>query len=277
MGKADLHIHTTASDGVFSPSYIVDCAVKKGLKAIAITDHDTTLGIKKAIERSNKYENFIVIPGIELSSDYEGQEVHILGYFIDEQNKQLINVTRELRESRLMRSEKIILKLCEIGINISLKEVKEISDEGYIGRPHIARVLVDKGYVESVEEAFEKYIGKDKPAYVNRYKLSLKNSIDLIHKSGGVAVLAHPGILDKDLNIIKLIDIGLDGIEVIHPTHNEEIIKKFYEITRRYNLISTGGSDYHGHFIEEELLFGKYVVDYEVVELLEKASKKYQG
>ena len=277
MEKADLHIHTTASDGVFSPSYIVDYAVKKGLKAIAITDHDTTLGIKEAIERSNKYENFIVIPGIELSSDYESQEVHILGYFIDEQNKELVNVTKKLRESRLMRSEKMILKLREMGIKISLKEVKEISDDEYIGRPHIARVLVDKRYVENVEEAFEKYIGKDKPAYVNRYKLSLKNSIDLIHKSGGVAVLAHPGLLDKDLNIIKLINMGLNGIEVIHPTHNEEIIKKFYEITRRYNLISTGGSDYHGHFIEEELLFGKYVVDYEIVELLEKASKKYQG
>lgn len=278
MRKADLHIHTTASDGMLKPSEVVDWAVQKKLMAIAVTDHDTTLGIREALERSKAHANIVVVPGIELSSDYQREEVHILGYFIDYHNEELLKATKELRQSRLMRGEKMVYKLREMGIDISLNEVKELADEGFIGRPHIARVLLKKGYVEGVGDAFDKYIGRDKPAYVNRYKLSLKDSIDLIHKAGGVAILAHPGII-AEKNVIKnVVDMGIDGIEVIHSSHGDEIIERLLELAKDYNLICTGGSDCHGHFIEEDLLLGEYTVDYEIVEKLKELSKlKYQG
>lgn len=278
MRKTDLHIHTTASDGMLKPTEVVDWAVHKELIAIAITDHDTTKGIREALERSKFHKNIEVVPGIELSSDYQGEEVHILGYFIDYHNEELLNATKVLRQSRLVRGEKMVHKLREMGINISLNEVKELADAGFIGRPHIARVLFEKGYVEGVADAFDKYIGKDKPAYVNRYKLSLKESIDLIHKAGGVAVLAHPGIIAERDVIKSVVDMGIDGIEVIHSSHGDEIIERLLELAKNYNLICTGGSDCHGHFIEDDLLLGEYTVDYEIVERLKELSKlKYQG
>lgn len=278
MKKADLHIHTTASDGMLSPSEVVDWAVKKRLSAIAITDHDSTLGIEEAIKRSKAYDSILVIPGIELSSDFEGEEVHILGYFIDYNNDELIKLTKDLRESRLIRGEKMVEKLRENGINISIEEVRELTDEDFIGRPHIARVLLSKGYVEGIGEAFDKYIGKDKPAYVNRFKPSLKGAIDLIHNAGGVAVLAHPGIIKKDLIIEKAIAMGIDGIETFHSKHDYEIINKLQDMAKEYSLICTGGSDCHGHFVEDEILLGEHVVDYQAVEALRELSKqKYQG
>ncbi len=278
MKKADLHIHTTASDGMLSPSEVVDWAVKKNLWAIAITDHDSILGIKEAIERSKEYDNILVIPGIELSSDYYEEEIHILGYFIDYNNEELVNATRDLRESRLTRGKKMVEKLKETGIEISFEEVFELTDEVYIGRPHIARVLINKGYANSISDAFDKYLAVGKAAYAKRYKLSLRDSIDLIHRAGGVAILAHPGIIEKGLIIEKVIDMGIDGIEIFHSKHDGGTINKFREMSNEHNLVCTGGSDCHGHFVEDELLIGKYVVDYTVVEELRELSKqKYQG
>lgn len=278
MKKVDLHIHTTASDGILSPTEVVDWAIKKGLSAIAITDHDTTLGIDEAIARSSKYKNFKVVPGIELSSDYNGKEIHILGYFIDYKNKKLIEETNRLKKSRIERGYKMVERLKEIGLDIDIEDVEKIADKGFVGRPHIARILEKKGYVETFAEAFEKYIGNGKPAYVNRHKLSIADSIELIHNSGGVAVLAHPGINNDNSIITKVRELGIDGIETIHSKHNKETSRHLYMIANSYDLICTGGSDCHGHIIDNKLILGEFIVDFKVVKELEnKAKENYQG
>ncbi|MTI48063.1 PHP domain-containing protein [Sporosalibacterium faouarense] len=278
MKKVDLHVHTTASDGIFTPSEVVDWAVKKDLKAIAVTDHDTTLGIEEAIEKAKQYEDFLVVPGIELSSDYSGEEIHILGYFIDINNAALQEETRKLKESRQERGHKMVEKLIEIGIDISLDEVKKITDKGFIGRPHVARVLVEKGYVDNIQEAFDKYLGRGKRAYANRYKLNVYNSIDLIHQAGGVAVMAHPGIIKTQRIVREIKGLGLDGVEAVHSKHSKDEVKILCQLAEKYNLISTGGSDCHGVLIDGNPLLGEYYVDFKVVEdLRDKAEKIKQG
>lgn len=278
MEKADLHVHTTASDGILSPSEVVDWAIRKGLRAIAITDHDTVLGIEEAINRANHYENFMVVPGIELSSDYIGEEVHILGYFIDAKNKELNVETHKLKKSRIERGQKIVEKLIKIGLNISIEDIKSITDKGFIGRPHIARILVEKGYANDIQDAFNKYIGRDKSAYVKRYKLTVHESIDLIHGAGGVAVLAHPGLISNQYIINEIRNLDIDGIEIVHSKHQNYITNKFEKIAKELSLICTGGSDCHGAITDNTLLLGDYYIDYKVVEYLKnRAKEKYQG
>jgi len=276
MQKADLHIHTTASDGLLSPQQVVKWANKKRLGAIAITDHDTISGIDEAIEESKKYPTLEVIPGIELSCEYNSTEVHILGYFIDHNSSQLKNITDELKTSRLTRGQKIVEKLNQLDINISVQEVKEIAKEGFIGRPHIARVLISKKYVNSMEEAFDKYIGRDKPAYVNRYKLSVIDSIKIIHSAGGVAVLAHPSLIDNKDIIPGIIRSNIDGIEVIHSKHSSNDILEFYKLADKYNLIKTAGSDCHGILINSQPMLGDFSIEYKQVEKLKNKAEIYR-
>lgn len=191
----DLHVHTNHSDGLYSPEEVVDLAVKHNLKGIAITDHDTITGIHPAINYCKKYDNFKVIPGVEFSSIYWDEEVHILGYFIDIYNKDIINTTNKLRDSRLSRGIEMVKKLNKLGLNVSIEEVKKISRDEYIGRPHIGRALIKNGYVTDLQEAFEKYLNRGKPGYAERYKISIDETISLIKDSGGMAILAHPGLL----------------------------------------------------------------------------------
>ncbi|WP_425447506.1 PHP domain-containing protein [Dethiothermospora halolimnae] len=277
MDKIDLHMHTTSSDGILSPEEVVDTAVKKGLKAIAITDHDTVEGIAKAIDRSKEYKNFLVIPGIELSCDYKNNEIHILGYFIDYNSKILSDLTKKLKDDRVKRGEKIVDKLNAMGLNISIDEVNEISSEDYIGRPHIARVLVNKNYVSSIGEAFDKYLGNNKPGYVERFKPTIPEAIDIIHATGGVAVLAHPGLIGNNITLDEILKFKFDGIEVIHSKHDDDDRHKFNLISESLNLIKTAGSDCHGYMMNNSLLMGKYFTNFEVVNKLKLAADKYRG
>lgn len=260
----DLHVHTNCSDGLLTPEQVVDLALDKELDGIAITDHDTVSGIEIAMEYS-KNLNIKVIPGIEFGCVYEGEEVHILGYFIDYRAKDIIWATEELRHNRINRAIEMINKINDLGMDLTVKEITKFSKEDFIGRPHIARALIEKGYFESIEEAFESILGRGKPAYVERKTLSIKETIDLIHKISGIAILAHPGLL-KNKNIIDYcINNGIDGLEAIHSKHKEEDVKYSLEIAKKYNLIITGGSDCHGRIINGDYLMGRYYVNLDYI------------
>nr|WP_246566186.1 PHP domain-containing protein [Tissierella simiarum] len=257
----DLHVHTNHSDGILSPERVVDLAVSKGLNGIAITDHDTITGIEIGINHSLKYKNFKVIPGIEFSSVFMNEEVHILGYFVNYDLSDIIDITDKLRSSRITRGLEIVEKINNLGMDLTIEEVKAFSGEDYIGRPHIARALIKKGYVLTIKEAFEKYLDRGKSAYVERYKIAIEDTIDLIKKSGGISVLAHPGLL-KNKDIIKYcISKGINGLECIHSKHKKEDVLYLLKVAKDNNLIITGGSDCHGDIIHGDTLLGKYYVN----------------
>lgn len=275
MKKTDLHIHTSFSDGSLTPNEIIKWASKKKIYAIAITDHDTVEGIKSAVKSGRLYD-IIIIAGIEISCTFEEEEIHLLGYFIDYEDKNLLEITKILKKSRESRAEKIIKKLNDLGFDILLEDVYNISGTGVIGRPHIAKAMIRKKYVNTVEEGFEKYLMKGRPAYVERFKLSIEEGINLIHSTGGVAVIAHPGLIKNKNVIYEAIRLNADGIEAIHSKHSKRDMLKYSEIGNRYNLIITGGSDFHGDFINNVPILGDFFVDYEQVSLLSKKANFYK-
>ncbi len=245
MKKIDMHVHTTASDGIYSPSQVIDLAVKRDLAGIAITDHDTVEGIGEALKYGKTKKDFIVIPGIELSTEINGEEIHILGYRIDYEDKELMEVLRTLKEQRVQRAVKITEKLRDLGLSITIDEVKAAAGQGILGRPHIAGVLVEKGYVKNTYEAFQQYLSKGCPAYVERFKLSPYGAIDLIKKVGGFAVVAHPGLIESEEILKELVDYGVDGIEVYHPDNGQEATEAYRSLAQSRGLLITGGSDFH--------------------------------
>lgn len=269
MQRADLHIHTTASDGLLSPSEVVRWAKIKRMTAIAITDHDTVNGIDQALEASGKYQVEIV-PGIELSTLFEEEEIHILGYYLDYKVPWLLDILKKIQNSRYERAEKIVGKLNGLGVDITLEQVRDIAEEGAIGRPHIARAMMNKGYISNIKDAFTEYIGKDCPAYVDRYKLSSREAVDLIKKLGGIPVLAHPGLIKNKANIGRIIDLGLDGIEVYHSKHDDETVRNALSIAASRKLLITGGSDCHGMKVNNEPILGNFSVDYKHVQKLKE-------
>lgn len=271
MLKADLHIHTTASDGLMSPEEVVRWASVKRLTAIGITDHDTVKGISPAEKAASKYA-IEVIPGIELSTTFENEEIHILGYYIDYKARWFIDTLKKLQKSRYERAGKMVGKLNDMGIDITLDKVKEIADDGAMGRPHIARAMIDRGYISNIKEAFTEYIGKDRPAYVERYKLSTGEAIDMIKKLGGVSVLAHPGLLQNKSDLGKIIALGINGIEVYHSKHDEDTVKSILAVARSRNLLITGGSDCHGMKVNNEPILGNCSIDYKYVKMLKNAA-----
>jgi len=268
--KVDLHIHTTFSDGKFTPEQVVKKANELKLYAIAITDHDTVDGILPAIIESKKYKGLEIIPGIELSTYHGDQEVHILGYYIDYGDLNLKNQLLELQQHRKKRLEKILAKLNNIDVNISINDVNKYSDGTSVGRPHIAQALIEKGYVSSIKEAFDKYLGKGRPAYVPRKKLTPFEAIKLIQNSNGIPVLAHPGLLEDDSIIYELINNGILGIEVIHKDHTQDDTNRYIKIALEHNLLLTGGSDSHG---EEPLILGSLNIPLEYAIKLKKAAE----
>ncbi|QXM06084.1 PHP domain-containing protein [Crassaminicella indica] len=267
----DMHVHTSASDGIFSPAEIVGWAKKLGLKGVAITDHDTVDGIKEAVKASEKYDDFLVIPGIEFSTLYNKVEIHILGYFIDYKHPDMIRITEKIKNYRSKRAALIINKLIKLDYDLNVSEVKALSKEGAIGRPHIARLLVKKGYVSSVQEAFEKLLQKGKPAYVERFKLTVDEAIHIIKKSKGIPVLAHPGLIAAGVDIEQIIQKGIKGIEVYHSKHSKVHNKIYLELAKKYNLFVTGGSDYHDEMVDGIPAIGRVFVSYDLV----KEMKKY--
>ncbi|MBM7833629.1 PHP domain-containing protein [Clostridium sardiniense] len=244
MKYADLHIHSTFSDGKLTPEQILEDALKKGIKYISITDHDT-IDSQYITKKSNN--GVIVIPGIELSSEIDDFEIHILGYFIDVDDIKLNEIVKSLKEARVSRVKLIVKKLKDEGINLDLEDI--IKDNSSIGRAHIANEIVRCGYEENFKSAFSKYLLKGKPAYVRGRKLTYKEALKAINDSKGIAVLAHPGKIYRSMAIEKIIKelkcYGLKGIEVYHPSHTKEQINLLYNLSKKYKLLIAGGSDFH--------------------------------
>jgi len=261
---ADLHIHTQASDGWLTPEMAVEEANRAGLATISIADHDSVNGIEVAIWAGKKY-GVEVIPGVELSSEFEGRELHILGYFIDWHDKQLQDKLFTIQEARIDRAKRILEKLRGLNINISYNVIIVISG-GTVGRPHIAQVLLDRGYVRTVQEAFEKYLGIDRPAYVEKYPLSPAEAIRMIQRVGGISALAHPVFARTDEVLPELVDQGLQAIEAYHSRHDAAATRHFEELAKKYDLLIVGGSDAHGM----EVPVGAVRIPYEFVEKLKE-------
>lgn len=271
--SADLHIHSTASDGLLSTTEIINWGLKKNLKAISITDHDNVSGIESAVNYSMS-KGIEVIPGVELSTEFQNVEIHILGYYIDYKDDFLNSFLDNLKESRIKRAEQMVKKIKSLGYGIKFEDVCEVAkDASSIGRPHIARVMVNYGYSKSIEDAFANFIGFGKPGYVERYKISPFQAVEVIKKSGGVSSIAHPGLivnLDKYLLIKKLKDWGLSGIEVYHTRHTKQDAAYYLEIANKLELVPTGGSDCHGVLVNNEPIMGSVTVSYENVLMLKE-------
>lgn len=263
----DLHVHTKYSDGILTPDQMLKKAVDAGLSAISITDHDTIDGCLIAHTLLDKYD-IELINGVEFSA-YEGsREYHILGYALDPDYKPLRKHLELFKVSREKRARKITAKLNGLGIEIDFNKIVENADEAPITRPHIAAVLQESGFVGSFKEAFMRYIGDYAPAYEEKEHFPVEQCIDLINRSGGVASLAHPGNTINQTTLYKMIKYGLDGIEVVHPSHSDEMQKYYHSIASQYWLLGTGGSDYHGNRDYDEGNFGNCVVPYSVVQSL---------
>ena len=255
--KIDLHIHTTASDGKFSPEEIVHKAAGLGLSVIAICDHDNVDGDAPAIAAARAFPDLKVIPGVELSTHSPGSEVHVLGYFVDYDDPEFKTTLAGLRGSRKERAQAIIARLKALGVNIEFNRVKEIAGSGSMGRPHIAQAMLEKGYISSIKEAFTRYIGLGGPAYVERHKLTPKEAVALIIKVKGLPVLAHPTTTsDPEKVISELKTSGLVGIEVYYDGYTEEQRNNLARLADKYDLIATGGSDYHGLDEANETMLG---------------------
>lgn len=268
-GGADLHVHTRASDGVYSPEEVVELARTVGLRAIGICDHDTLDGIEEAQKRGRAL-GITVVPGIEINTRHEGREVHVLGYYV-KPDEGFCRLLSELREGREKRLERIVTRLEELGLPVDPDQVREIAGEAPIGRPHIARAMVDAGYVGSVIEAFDKYLEVGRPAYFPRHRITPFEAVEAVANAGGIPVLAHPGSTGESELVEELVQSGLKGLEVCHPAHAPEQVIYYMELAERLGLMVTGGSDYHGDDAAEGCALGGVRVPYETVVQLRKA------
>jgi len=258
-----------------SPEEIVQEARKNGYTIIGLTDHDCVDGIERAIEAGKKH-GVRIIPGVEITAEKDGLEVHILGYFIDYKDEDLKKALIEVRESRERRVYDMVEKLKKFDININPEAVFKLSPEGSVGRPHLARALVEGGFVKSEDEAFRKYLGDKAPCYVRKFNLSPEETIKIILKAKGVPVYAHPKMMGKDELIPIFVAAGLRGLEVIHTDHDASTAKKYQDIAEKNNLVITGGSDYHGK-VKKNVYLGKINVPYKIVEDLEKEAERVRN
>lgn len=266
--KADLHTHTVFSDGALKTKELLDLAKKKDIKIISITDHDTIDGIDEAIQYGNKI-GIEVIPGLEISIDVEGKEVHLLGYFVDHKNIELNKHLTLFKNKRLERAKKILKKLEDLGIKIEINQVKKIANNSPICRPHIAKAMVINNVVKSFNMAFFKYIGDFAPAFEKKYNVSAKSAIKIINNSGGLAFIAHPGKMKESI-LMNIINQGIDGIEVIHCSHKKYQQKFYRGIVNQYCLLESGGSDFHGGLRNDDNNFGKYYTTSTIVNNIKK-------
>lgn len=261
---ADLHLHTTASDGKWTPEELITQVQKTNLTTIAITDHDTVDGVLPCIAAAMG-SDLEIIPGIELNTEHNNRDVHILGYWIRLNNEQLIETLQYRREQRAERGKTIIERLNQLGINIGFDKVQELAGDGVIGRAHIARILLEEGYVESINEAFDKFLARNKPAFVPYQKLTPKEAIKLVLSAGGIPVIAHPGLMGDDNLIKELVEYGLAGIEAVYPSHSQEETNKYLRICEEYQLCPTGGSDCHGNIDKDHAALGSISIPAEWV------------
>lgn len=246
----DLHIHSTFSDGLLKPAEVVDLAESQGLKAIAITDHDTAAGTDEAMQRGNE-KKIEVLAGIEISSWHGDTSMHILGYRFKHEDKKFNSRLQLLQDGRESRNIRIIENLNKLGIRVDLNELLHYSEYGQTGRPHIARLLVDKGVTKTIDLAFKFYLRRGAVAYAERFRFSALDAIAMIREAGGIAVLAHPSSLDPTLRSIPLLlknlcKMGLEGVEVYYPSHSPKAVKALLQMADEMGLLITGGSDFHG-------------------------------
>lgn len=287
MKYCDLHIHSTISDGTLTPEEIVDFAINKGLAAISITDHDSIDGIKPALIYS-KDKRLEIVPGIELSVNYRHEnnfdnsdsinlgsgadEIHLLCYFMDYESNILNELLSEIVNSRQTRAVRMIDNLKDVGINISIDEVKERAGNDVIGRPHLADSMIAHGYVANRNEAFKNYLIHGKPGYASRFKPEIKETIKILKSIGGVPILAHPGIIENQAIIGTLVELGVMGIEVYHSKHSREDNHKYIQIAEARNLLISGGSDCHGAMADFPPMIGNYTIEYKYLEKIKNAS-----
>lgn len=248
----DLHCHSTASDGTLAPCDVVKLAKQCNLTALALTDHDTIAGVRDAATQAAEL-GIDFLPGIEISAEFpKPGTLHMLGYGVDPTSTTLANLTKNLLEARGDRNPKIVEKLNELNVAVTMEEWKTEAKGGVLGRPQLAAILVRKGYVSSIKNAFDKYLGEGGLAHFDKERLTSKRAIEMVRKSGGVAVLAHPVQLRRenyaqvDTILKQLVDEGLGGVEVIHSDHSELDIREIERLADKYNLLKTGGSDFHG-------------------------------
>jgi predicted metal-dependent phosphoesterase TrpH len=267
VGKIDLHIHSTASDGSYSPEEVVRKSASLGLTIIALTDHDSTDGIAPAQAAALAFPGLTVVPAVEINTDVATGEAHVLGYFIDYESGELQAELSRLRNSRHGRAQKMLAKLANLGIHVEWQRVQELAGDGSIGRPHLAKAMLEKGYIASFPEAFDKYIGRYGPAYVERAKISPAEAVALILRCNGLPVLAHPlTVNDPESLILELKAAGLAGIEAYYNSYTAEETDRLVSLARQHDLITTAGTDFHGLGSAGEAMIGEVEVPEEVAE-----------
>lgn len=247
----DLHSHTYFSDGTLSPEAVVALGVEKRLAALSITDHDSVESLDRA--RRAAASQLELVPGIELSSMHDGLDLHVLGYYIDPGHEALTSRLEEFRQDRLDRALSMVRRLHDLGVELDPAEVLHLAGPGVIGRPHIAIAMVRGGHVTNLDDAFKRYLGRHGQAFIPRPSFAVAEAIELIHAAGGISVLAHPGPLMPDAVIENLVSEGLRGIEVWHPQHGPASVRRYRQLAARFNLLESGGSDFHGPHRSVEL------------------------
>lgn len=269
----DLHAHTSASDGTYSPKDLVKLAKSEGIEAIAITDHDTIEGLPEALEAGEKM-GVEVIPGVEISIDHQPGSMHVLGLFLDIENEKLKEYLTDLQTSRSSRNPRIIEKLNELGLSITMEEVEKISGGGQVGRPHIAAALLKNGHVRTIQHAFDKYLKKGAVAYFERHRLTREKAVDMIHGAGGLVILAHPHTLgvngiSLDNLMAELKEVGFDGLELFYNSHSPSDEDKLMKIVDKNGFVISGGTDFHGEnkpSIKLGVGYGNMAIPYEVLQ-----------
>lgn len=277
LSKVDLHTHTNASDGALSPEALVDRALAVGVEHLAITDHDTVDALSGAMARAQEL-GIDLIPGLELSTDIPNGEVHLLGYYIDFGDAELLGVLEAMRDSRVNRARRMVEKLKRLGMPLEWDRVRELAGGGSVGRPHVAQAMLEKGYISTMAEAFEKWIGRTGPAYVERYKLTPTEAIALVRRVGGVPVLAHPlDIPGLEAMVAGLAAEGLLGLECYYGKYTEDQVTYLTALADKYGLIRTGGTDFHGLPNMDDVPLGGTYVPVGCVEELRTAYARLRG
>jgi 3',5'-nucleoside bisphosphate phosphatase len=248
MGSTgDFHTHSTYSDGKLTPSQLADMAHRHGVRVMALTDHDSTAGLSDMAQALSRYPEISLIQGVELSTDIPGSEIHILGYFMDVDDAHFQQELSRFREGRLGRGQEMVRKLREMGMDITWERVQEIAGDASVGRPHVAQALLEQGYIKTIAEAFDRFIGRDGPAYAEREKLTPEQAIELIRSAGGLAFFAHPSYTKDIESVIPgMKQAGLTGMEVYYRSYPPETVEWLRTVAERYELMPLGGSDFHG-------------------------------
>ena len=255
MVQADLHLHTTFSDGRLTPTQLVELCADRGIRYAAVTDHDSTEGIGEALEAARRFRDLEIIVGVELSTDVQDSEIHLLGYFVDHEDDELQGTLSAFRDGREGRARKMVERLDEMGLPVSWERVEELSGGGAIGRPHIAQAMVEAGYIEYPKDAFDRYLGRNGPAYVERARLTPAEAVRMVVSNGAVPVMAHPtfsvprmddeGVAELRRILVELRGEGLAGMEVYYGVYEPDVVALLKSMADELGLIPCGGSDYH--------------------------------